>query len=688
MPKRLLTITLLCLLITGQTTTADNESSIAREIKVGVYHNPPLIFSDSTGKAKGIFIDILEYIAVEKNWKLNYFNYTLEEALIATQNNLIDIAPCIAYSKEREKTLRYSKDPIFINWGVIYTGLGNTIRDISEMEDVKLGIEKGDIHGAAFIKLLKDFNIHAKIFYYPDQKQLVEAIKKEEVEAIAINKVFGFNVNLKKELRETPILFNPVHLNFATSRESIELMNEVDTEISRFLTQSPEVYHSIIDRWMLAPIEKEKPLWLKVFLFIIGSIISLLVVYLIFLRVRITNNNRALKKELKLRTANEKLIAQLVNEKELILNSIDEQVVFVDPAYRVLWANKAYKEKTIKTFDNQLGQKCYEIVYGYKKPCEFCQIEKSKITHNTEALEYFDEQNQKYYRTKTSPVYDGGTSPIGFVKVISDFTDKKKNEEELIAAKEKAEESDFMKSTFLANMSHEIRTPMNAIIGFSELLEDNDLTNAQKNNYLNIIQSNGQHLLQLISDILIFSQLESGHIELQYSSFNIVEVLKETYQQFKSEKEKLDKPDLEIFLSIDKIESNTSLHSDNIRLKQIIFNLMTNALKFTEKGSITLGAHIKDRMLVIYVKDTGIGIPKDQQAKIFHRFLQVENPHLKKAEGTGLGLTISSDLIELLGGKIEVKSKVDVGSTFTIYHPIYQEESYNSVKQKQKTGIQ
>lgn len=285
-------------------------------------------------------------------------------------------------------------------------------------------------------------------------------------------------------------------------------------------------------------------------------------------------------------------------------------------------------------------------------------------------------------------MYDGGTSPIGFVKVISDFTDKKKNEEELIAAKEKAEESDFMKSTFLANMSHEIRTPMNAIIGFSELLEDNDLTNAQKNNYLNIIQSNGQHLLQLISDILIFSQLESGHIELQYSSFNITEVLKEIYQQFKSEKEKLDKPNLEILLSIDKIESNTSLHSDNIRLKQIIFNLMTNALKFTEKGSITLGAYINENMLVIYVKDTGIGIPKDQQAKIFHRFLQVENPHLKKAEGTGLGLTISSDLIDLLGGKIEVKSKVDVGSTFTIHHPIYREESNNSVKQKQKTGIQ
>nr|WP_321451189.1 ATP-binding protein [uncultured Carboxylicivirga sp.] len=688
MPKTLLIILVLFLASYADNAVAFVDSNYKRELKVGVYHNPPLIFSDSTGKAKGIFIDILENLAKEKDWKLNYQILTLDEVLAATASNLIDIAPCIAYSKKREQYLLYSKDPIFINWGVIYTCLNCKISNISDMEGKMLGIEKRDIHGVAFINLLNDFNIHSNIQTYSNQKQLVDALKSGEVEAIAINKVFGYNVNINKDLRETSILFNPVHLNFATSREAVDLMNELNESVADFLTNSPEVYHSIIDKWMLSPVEKEKPLWLRILMFIFGFIIIILTGYLVYLQFKITKNKNDLNKELKQRAKNEKLIAQLVSEKELILNSIDEQVVYIDNHYRILWANKAFKNDSINHFSDEVGLKCYEMTNGRKKPCKHCQIPICIKSEVTEAIEYYDQKHNRYLYTKTSPVYNGGKNPIGYVKVISDITDKKQNEQALIAAKEKAEEADFMKSTFLANMSHEIRTPMNAIIGFSELLEDSDLNMEQKHTYLNIIQSNGQQLLKLISDILIFSQLESGHIELQYSSFNIVEVLKEIHQQFINEKEKLDKPDLEINLCIDKLDDNTELHSDNIRLKQIIFNLMTNALKFTQKGSITLGAYTKKKMLVIYVKDTGIGIPKDQLEKIFHRFLQVENTQLKKAEGTGLGLTISNDLITILGGKIKVESKEGIGSTFKVYHPFINQEAYTQLATKQKLRVQ
>ncbi|MBS2099013.1 hybrid sensor histidine kinase/response regulator [Carboxylicivirga linearis] len=688
MPKQLLTILAIFLASYVHTAAFNNKSSIDRELTVGVYQNPPLLFTDSTGQSKGIFIDILKNIANKKNWHLNYQEYTLEDILNATKNNEIDIAPCIAYSKERESLISYSKNPIFINWGVIYTAQNSQINNISDMQNKILGIEKGDIHGTAFINLLNDFNIHTNIRRYSNQIELVKAIENNEVEAIAINKVFGYNINMHHNLKQTSIFFNPVHLNFATSHESVELMSELDLAVSDFLTESPDVYHSIIDQWMLASVEKKQPIWLTIILYIIGSVLTALVIYLIYLRINITRNRLALKKELKLRLSNEKLITQLENEKSLILDSIEEQVVFIDNEYRILWANKAYKEKSLNKNDELIKQKCYEINYNENKPCQFCQIEKCKSSNVTEPSEYYDARINKFLRTTTSPVFDGGKTPIGFVKVISDITEKKKNEQELIAAKEKAEQADYMKSTFLANMSHEIRTPMNAIIGFSELLEDNELTADQKHNYLNIIQSNGHQLLQLISDILIFSQLESGHIELQYSSFKVIEILREIHQQFKSEKDKLNKHELQIQLSIDKIDENTILHSDNIRLKQILFNLMTNAIKFTEKGSITIGAFVEDKMLVIYVKDTGIGIAEEHLKKIFHRFQQVENPNHKKAEGTGLGLTISSDLITILGGKIKVESKPGSGTTFMVYHPLVEQKPTNIVSHIKELKMQ
>ncbi|MBI9061227.1 MAG: HAMP domain-containing histidine kinase [Marinilabiliaceae bacterium] len=285
--------------------------------------------------------------------------------------------------------------------------------------------------------------------------------------------------------------------------------------------------------------------------------------------------------------------------------------------------------------------------------------------------EFYNEQTQKYYRTKTTPVYDDQGEPVGFVKTLSDITDKKKSEQELIAAKE---ESDVLKSVFLANMSHEIRTPMNAIIGFSELLEDDELTNNEKKHYIEIIQSNGNQLLKLISDILVFSQLETGNVTLQLKETRILPLLKEAFDLFETEKERCHKSQLKLILEVDDIDDSFSITTDVFRLKQIIFNLLTNALKFTEHGHITLKAEIIKDQLCISVSDTGIGITKENQAQIFQRFSQVSNSNTKKVTGAGLGLNITKEIISLLNGSIHVKSTPHAGSVFWIYHPIHQDQ--------------
>ena len=254
--------------------------------------------------------------------------------------------------------------------------------------------------------------------------------------------------------------------------------------------------------------------------------------------------------------------------------------------------------------------------------------------------------------------------------LLRDITSRKLSEKALVAAKEKAEESDKLKMAFLSNMSHEIRTPMNAIIGFSEMLEYPEIDEEDKTDFLHQIKSNGKLLLNLINDILDLSKIEAGQLEITAANFDINKVLHDIYINFENEKNVKQKTDISIILEKPTNISMALINSDEYRFKQILFNLMGNALKFTEKGSITLGYLIKGKNLVIYVKDTGIGIPENKLDLVFQRFRQVDDSSTRTFGGAGLGLTITKNLVEALGGKIWVKSKENSGSEFYFTLPL------------------
>lgn len=297
-------------------------------------------------------------------------------------------------------------------------------------------------------------------------------------------------------------------------------------------------------------------------------------------------------------------------------------------------------------------------------------VENSIVTKDGEIKYILWQNNEIIEDEKVS-----GTISFGL-----DISDRRKFEEELIEAKNKAEKSDQMKLEFLANMSHDLRTPMNAIIGFSDLLKTNNLCKKEKNDYINTIISNGKFLMALIDDIIDISKIDSGSLKTENKDFELNKLMEELRLTYiKQVKDKR----IEVMIDVD-VNKNVIVNTDKYRLRQILMNLIGNAIKFTNDGYVRFGYHIlNNKQLEIYVEDTGPGIERQYQRVIFDRFKQI-NPS-NKYKGAGLGLSITKSLVELLGfGDIKIISELEKGSKFYFIVP-YTVKHYNYINEmKQK----
>jgi hypothetical protein len=275
-----------------------------------------------------------------------------------------------------------------------------------------------------------------------------------------------------------------------------------------------------------------------------------------------------------------------------------------------------------------------------------------------------------------SPILNEKGIITHYIAIKEDITERKIIEKQLIEAKEKAEESDRLKLAFLANMSHEIRTPMNGILGFTELLKEQNLSSDVQQEYINIIEKSGKRMLNIINDIINISKVESGQIEVTQSETNINEQIEYLQTFFKPEAAQ---KNISINLTKKLSLNDTFVITDREKLYAILTNLIKNAIKFTNKGSINFGCEKQGDYLEFSVKDTGLGISDSQKNIIFERFRQANDTISRTHEGSGLGLAISKAYVEKLGGKIWVESKEGKGSTFYFTIPYH---SKNELKEK------
>ncbi|VXB51371.1 Protein-glutamate methylesterase [Flavobacterium sp. 9AF] len=369
-------------------------------------------------------------------------------------------------------------------------------------------------------------------------------------------------------------------------------------------------------------------------------------------------------------------VKQLQHAKTLTLFDAINQIVYVvDPKTdELIFTNKIFNE-VWKNNTPILGKKSEEIIQGKKTEK---QIISDSEKSNSCIWDYKSKFNNKWYRCNERDIDWIDGRKLKMVTAL-DITDIKSVQSELIKAKDKAEESDRLKSAFLANMSHEIRTPMNGIVGFTNLLLEPNLTGEEQQQYIEIIQKSGYRMLNTLNDLIDISKVETGQMEVYIKEFNICEEIENNYEFFKSEARQ---KGLNLILKKPIIKKDLIIYSDQRKINSILTNLIKNAIKYTDTGTIEISYSLENQQLFCQIKDTGIGIPKNRQEAIFDRFVQADISDIRAFEGSGLGLTIAKAYVEILGGTIGLESEEGIGSIFYFSIPIQDNESKKEEKIK------
>jgi hypothetical protein len=426
---------------------------------------------------------------------------------------------------------------------------------------------------------------------------------------------------------------------------------------------------------------------LSSFLIIVGALVVICALFIVF-TAKIRRINRELKdRNQKIEQINsdlDKTNKDLVLQKEtreqeysnseiffrILIQSADDGISFYDREWKLKYANPAF----------------YSVV-GYTKQ-EFDQLNVRDIvnpddlsyeTDRAEALNakgYFETELRLKHKdghfvnlsTRSVIVKDDKGEVVGALTISRDITTLKKVHEDLVKANIEAETSNRLKSSFLANISHEIRTPLNSVVGFANLLLANDITNEIKEEYIEHINHNSEKLLQIIGDIIDLSRLESSQIEITYEEASVNNIVNEVVEETRKIIKRNEKS---IILNVKNLleENGDLIFTDKVWLKRVLNHLMDNAVKFTLEGSVQLSYSKENDNLMFRIRDTGIGINKENLEHIFEEFRQEIDGHHRPFEGLGVGLTLAREVIERMGGKIYVQSEKGVGSEFSFSIP-------------------
>jgi two-component system sensor histidine kinase EvgS len=629
---------------------------------------PPFEFLDENGEPVGFNIELIRAIARVENLSIDIQLEPLDELAESLENDRIDVVTGMYYSESSDAIFDFSAMHNMVMQEVIYRKTDHEPAALADLKGKSILVASGD-------KLAEEFASEAEpgsIIKLKSQLDVLRYLAAGEADfAIVPGRLAQYYLD-RLPLGNLRISHNcrvEREYCFAVLDGNPEILEKLDEGYQKL--KNTEEYREIYQKW-LGNTEEQSYLFrsfIKYSLFILLPLLVLLVGTIAW--------SRTLKREVNRRT--EKLVESESRFRQLTENShqvfwltdwITRKLLYVSPAYEEIYGMSV--------------ESAYTDRLGWKKPIHPDDIEMVNEVFNASrdrgiavSAEYRIIRNDgdiRWILDRSYPVFDQQGTLYRFVSISEDITARKTAELRLLetnqllaAAKEKAEESDRLKSSFLANMSHEIRTPMNGIFGFAELLEDPHLTGDEQKRYVGIIQQSGERMLALINDLIDISKIEAGQMSVNIRETFPAAIMNDLYAFFLAE---TNRKGLVLTLVKDNESECRTIMSDPDKLNQVMVNLIKNAIKFTSKGRITFGFNCLSDSIEFFVTDTGSGIAPENHLKIFDRFIREQGQHVREIEGTGLGLSISKAYVEMMGGHIMVESAPGKGSTFTFILPV------------------
>ncbi len=645
----------------------------AQPIKVGVYENAPKIFTRD-GQPAGILVDIIEEIGRREGWQISYVSGSWADNLDRLARGEIDLMPDMAYSAERSTVFDYPKVPALSSWFQIYAPKGHGIHSILDLNGKRIMVLDRSIQQQAFERLRQGFELRCTIVGVPDYEAMFAKVMRGEADVAVTNRFYGMMHARQFGLEDTAILFEPSDLYYAATKgDPKKLLPIIDRHLSELKADADSVYYRSLRAWTLEQIQFKLPLWLKVTAGVGGAVLLLSLLWSILLKQQVNHRTRELtrinaemEERIKERTAE---LMAITREQLSIFESAGLGIVVLRNRV-IVRCNRKMEELTGFNQVELIGMSTrpwYRDEQSYEKAAKevYAQLARGETHHRSQQIERKD--GSLFWARLSLRAIDEHNPLAGSVGIIEDISYEREASEMMREAMRRALDADRIKSAFLATMSHELRTPLNSIIGFTGILMQGlaGPLNDEQHKQLGMVQNSSRHLLSLINDVLDISKIEAGQLELSIAPVDLRASLQKVLTLVAPIAEQK-----KIALRGELAADLGEIHTDQRRLEQIVINLLNNAIKFTEQGSVTLDCRRQGERYLLRIIDTGIGMHQEELSRIFQPFHQVESGLARAHEGTGLGLAICKRLVGRMGGTITVESQPGAGSMFIVDLPV------------------